>query len=44
MPSRTSFVMLNVVFKSRFKKDLKKLKFSNRDEEELLAVIEALAS
>lgn len=36
--------MLNVVFKSRFKKDLKKLKSSNRDEEELLDVIELLAS
>lgn len=36
--------MLNVVFKSRFKKDLKKLKSSNRNEEELLIVIEVLAS
>ena len=35
--------MLNVVFKSRFKKDLKKLKSSNRDEDELLAVIGVLA-
>jgi mRNA interferase YafQ len=35
--------MLNVVFKSRFKKDLKRLKSSNRDEDELLAVIEVLA-
>ena len=36
--------MLNVVFKSRFKKDLKKLKSSNRNEDELLAVIAALAN
>ena len=36
--------MLNVVFKSRFKKDLKKLKSSNRDEDELLAVIDVLAN
>ena len=36
--------MLDVVFKSRFKKDLKKLKSSNRDEDELLAVIEVLAN
>ena len=36
--------MLNVVFKSRFKKDLKRLKSSNRDEDELLAVIEVLAN
>ncbi len=36
--------MLNVVFKSRFKKDLEKLKSSNRDEDELLAVIEFLAN
>ena len=36
--------MLNVVFKSRFKKDLKKLKSSNRDEDELLTVIETLAN
>lgn len=36
--------MLNVVFKSRFKKDLKKLKSSNRNEDELLAVIEVLAN
>lgn len=36
--------MLNVVFKSRFKKDLKKLKSSNRDEDELLAVIAVLAN
>lgn len=35
--------MLNVVFKNRFKKDLKKLKSSNRDEDELLAVIAVLA-
>ena len=35
--------MLNVVFKSRFKRDLKKLKSSFRDEDELLAVIEVLA-
>ncbi|NBB79059.1 MAG: type II toxin-antitoxin system mRNA interferase toxin, RelE/StbE family [Verrucomicrobia bacterium] len=35
--------MLNVVFKSRFKKDLKKLKSSNRDEDELLEVIGVLA-
>ena len=34
----------NVVFKSRFKKDLKKLKSSNRDEDELLAVIAVLAN
>jgi mRNA interferase YafQ len=32
------------VFKSRFKKDLKKLKSSNWDEDELLAVIAVLAS
>ena len=36
--------MLNVVFKSRFKKDLKRLKSSNRDEGELLAVIALLAN
>jgi len=36
--------MLDVVFKSRFKKDLKKLKSSNRDEDELVAVIERLAN
>lgn len=36
--------MLNVVFKSRFKKDLKRLKSSNRDEDELLAAIELLAN
>ena len=36
--------MLNVVFKSRFKKDLKRLKSSNRDEDELLAVIDVLAN
>jgi len=36
-------MMLEVVFKSRFKKDLKKLRSSNRDEEKLLAVIESLA-
>jgi len=36
--------MLNVVFKNRFKKDLKKLKSSNRDEDELLAVIAVLAN
>ena len=35
--------MLYVVFKSRFKRDLKKLKSSYRDEDELLAVIEVLA-
>jgi len=35
--------MLNVVFKSRFKKDLKKLRSTNRDENELLAVIGVLA-
>lgn len=36
--------MLSVVFKNRFKKDLKKLKSSNRDEDELLAVIAVLAN
>ena len=36
--------MLNVVFKSRFKKDLKRLKSSNRNEDELLAVIDVLAN
>lgn len=36
--------MLNVVFKNRFKKDLKKLKSSNRDEDELIAVIADLAN
>ncbi|MCC5789144.1 MAG: type II toxin-antitoxin system YafQ family toxin [Opitutales bacterium] len=36
--------MLSVVFKSLFKKDLKKLKSSNRDEEHLLTVIDLLAS
>ncbi|WP_199221126.1 hypothetical protein [Coraliomargarita sinensis] len=36
--------MLNVVFKNRFKKDLKKLKSSNRDEDDLLAVIDVLAN
>jgi mRNA interferase YafQ len=36
--------MLNVVFKSRFKKDLRKLRSSNRNEEELLSVIELLAN
>ena len=36
--------MLNVAFKSRFKKDLKRLKSSNRDEDELLAVIDVLAN
>ncbi len=36
--------MLNVVFKSRFKKDLKRLKSSNRDEDELLVVINVLAN
>ena len=36
--------MLNVVFKNRFKKDLKKLRSSNRDEDELLAVIEVLTN
>jgi len=35
--------MRNVVFKSRFKKDLKKLKSSNRNEDELLALIGLLA-
>ena len=35
--------MLNVVFKSRFKKDLKKLRSWNRNEDELLAVIDVLA-
>ena len=35
--------MLNVVFKSRFKKDLKKLRSSNRNEDELLAIIDDLA-
>ncbi len=35
--------MLNVVFKSCFKKDLKKLKSSNCNEDELLAVIGVLA-
>ena len=37
-------MMLNVVFKSRFKKDLKRLKSSNRDEDELLAVMDVLAN
>jgi mRNA interferase YafQ len=37
-------MMLNVVFKSRFKKDLKKLKSSYRNEEDLLAVIDRLAN
>ena len=36
--------MLNVVFKSRFKKDLKRLKSSNRNEDELLVVIGVLAN
>lgn len=36
--------MLNIVFKSRFKKDLKKLKSSGRSEDELLAVISLLAN
>jgi len=36
--------MLEVVFKNRFKKDLKKLKSSNRNEEELLFVIGKLAN
>jgi mRNA interferase YafQ len=36
--------MLNVVFKGRFKKDLKKLKSSNRYEDELIAVITVLAN
>jgi mRNA interferase YafQ len=36
--------MLKVVFKSRFKKDLKKLRSSNRDEDELLALIAVLAN
>jgi mRNA interferase YafQ len=35
--------MLNVVFKSRFKKDLKKLKSAKRNEDELIVVIEMLA-
>jgi len=35
--------MLEVVFKSRFRKDLKKLKSSNREEERLFAVVELLA-
>ena len=35
--------MLSVVFKSRFKRDLKKLKSSYREEDELLAIIEVLA-
>jgi len=42
--SKTLLIMLNVVFKNRFKKDLKKLKSSNRDEDELLAVIAVLAN
>jgi mRNA interferase YafQ len=42
--SKTLSIMLNVVFKSRFKKDLKRLKSSNRDEGELLAVIALLAN
>lgn len=36
-------MMLNIVFKSRFKKDLRKLKSSGRNEDELLAVISVLA-
>lgn len=36
--------MLNVVFKSRFKKDLKKLRSAARDENELLAVISVLSN
>jgi mRNA interferase YafQ len=36
--------MLRVVFKSRFKKDLKKLKSSNRKEDDLLSLIEVLAN
>lgn len=44
MRSKTLLIMLNVVFKSRFKKDLKKFKSSNRDENELLAVIAVLAN
>lgn len=36
-------MMLKVVFKSRFKKDLKKLKSAKLDEEELLLTIEYLA-
>ncbi|MGZ0655322.1 type II toxin-antitoxin system YafQ family toxin [Coraliomargarita sp. W4R53] len=36
--------MLKVVFKSRFKRDLKKLKSSNRDEDELLTVIGILVN
>jgi mRNA interferase YafQ len=35
--------MLNVVLKSRFKKDLKKLKSAKWNEDELIAVIEILA-
>ncbi len=35
--------MLEVVFKNRFKKDLKKLKSSHRDEDELLDIIDRLA-
>jgi len=35
--------MLEVVFKSRFKKDLKKLKSSNRDQDKLLEVVALLA-
>ena len=36
--------MLRVVFKSHFKKDLKKLKSSNRKEDDLLSLIEVLAN
>lgn len=36
--------MLEVVFKSKFKKDLKKLKSSNRNEDELLSIIAKLAN
>ena len=35
--------MLELVFASKFKKDLKKLKSSRWDEEELLAIIDLLA-
>ena len=36
--------MLDVVFKSWFKKDLKKLKSSNRNEDDLLDVIDFLSN
>ena len=36
--------MLEVVFKNRFKKDLKKLKSSHRNEDDLLAIIDVLAN